>query len=281
MPDATSQHTKSDRLGSALETAAAPTGLTSAATAVYTELTKLDHNGATATEISLAAHVGRSTAGKVLVALEQRGLATRSPGGHDGARRLADLWHPTHDRPNSEEGLGSERSAGSTTAPEPSTMESSKRSREARGHREPTDAMATEEDSTGLPATEASDAAPAAEPPDGEDGTSEQDSSTTPDSTNALVGQRGAEQPVAPAEAITLPSSKQRLAPGGLRQMVLEHLQAHPDQAFTATRISRLIDRSSGAIANALDKLAHHGLAELVSEQPRTYRLPTVEYGPK
>jgi len=68
-----------------------------------------------------------------------------------------------------------------------------------------------------------------------------------------------------------------RLAPGGLRQMTFDHLQAHPDEPFTATRISRAINRSSGAIANALATLTRQGLTEQVTEQPRTYRLKKTE----
>lgn len=66
---------------------------------------------------------------------------------------------------------------------------------------------------------------------------------------------------------------KVRLAPGALRQMVIDHLSAHPEEAFTATRISRVIEKSSGAIANALVTLTKQGIAEQASEQPRTYRL--------
>ncbi|MER6145407.1 hypothetical protein ABT174_36190 [Streptomyces sparsogenes] len=57
--------------------------------------------------------------------------------------------------------------------------------------------------------------------------------------------------------------------------MVIDHLTAHPDEAFTATRISRVIAKSSGAIANALATLARQGIAEQVTERPRTYRLAT------
>ncbi|MFE0276045.1 hypothetical protein ACFWZY_28725 [Streptomyces sp. NPDC058992] len=55
--------------------------------------------------------------------------------------------------------------------------------------------------------------------------------------------------------------------------MVVDHLEAHPGEAFTATRISRLIEKSSGAIANALDKLVKEGIAEQVNDRPRTFRL--------
>jgi DNA-binding IclR family transcriptional regulator len=55
--------------------------------------------------------------------------------------------------------------------------------------------------------------------------------------------------------------------------MVLEHLAAHPEEAFTSTRISRAIGRSSGAIANALVTLTRQGLAEQVTVRPMAYRL--------
>ncbi|MGP3945517.1 MULTISPECIES: hypothetical protein [Streptomyces] len=57
--------------------------------------------------------------------------------------------------------------------------------------------------------------------------------------------------------------------------MVIGHLTAHPDEAFTATRISRIIEKSSGAIANALVTLTKQGIAEQVTERPRTYRITT------
>ncbi|MEV7975247.1 hypothetical protein [Streptomyces sp. NPDC086519] len=59
--------------------------------------------------------------------------------------------------------------------------------------------------------------------------------------------------------------------------MVIHHLQAHPGAAFTATKMSRVIEKSSGAIANALVTLARQGIAEQVSERPRTYRPATPE----
>lgn len=54
--------------------------------------------------------------------------------------------------------------------------------------------------------------------------------------------------------------------------MVIDHLQAHPGEAFTATKISRVIEKSSGAIANALVTLTGQGITEQVSDRPRTYR---------
>lgn len=57
--------------------------------------------------------------------------------------------------------------------------------------------------------------------------------------------------------------------------MVIDYLQAYPGEAFTATRISRAIEKSSGAIANALVILAQRGIAEPVTDKPLTYRAAT------
>ncbi|MFZ3555821.1 hypothetical protein [Streptomyces sp. BH055] len=66
---------------------------------------------------------------------------------------------------------------------------------------------------------------------------------------------------------------RRRLAPGGLRQLVVDHLTAHPHDAFTATGISRAIEKSSGAIANSLVTLTKQLVTEQVTDKPRTYRL--------
>ncbi|MFE0760191.1 hypothetical protein [Streptomyces smyrnaeus] len=63
-----------------------------------------------------------------------------------------------------------------------------------------------------------------------------------------------------------------RLRPGALREMVTAFLAAHPDEAFTATKISRHLEHSSGAIANNLAKLAKNGIARQVSDSPRRYQ---------
>ncbi|PZT71574.1 hypothetical protein [Streptomyces sp. AC1-42T] len=69
------------------------------------------------------------------------------------------------------------------------------------------------------------------------------------------------------------PATGTRLARGGLRQMVYEHLDAHPGDEVTAPRLAKTLGRSAGAVANALVKLTDQGQAELVGESPRRYRL--------
>jgi len=48
--------------------------------------------------------------------------------------------------------------------------------------------------------------------------------------------------------------------PGGLRDPVEAHLRQFPDAAFTPHQIDKVLTRSSGAVANALDKLVSLGV---------------------
>ncbi|QZL05641.1 hypothetical protein K2224_22890 [Streptomyces sp. BHT-5-2] len=70
------------------------TGLTGATATVYTQLMGMTEP-ATFAELAHAAGIGHSTAGRAVSTLEKRGLAARTPGGHDDPRRMPDLWHPT------------------------------------------------------------------------------------------------------------------------------------------------------------------------------------------
>jgi hypothetical protein len=60
--------------------------------------------------------------------------------------------------------------------------------------------------------------------------------------------------------------------PGQLRDLVAAHLTGHPDADFTPHQIGRVLGRSSGAVANALDRLTALGQAQLTSDKPRRYR---------
>lgn len=227
-------------------------GLSGAPTAVYTELVATP--GVTAAELALAAGLGRSTTGKALVTLEEHGLAVREPGGHEGARRTPDHWRPAQ--------------PGTSPAPEAETSDT------------------TEPDPTGTPTPTAE---PASGNNEGEVPTEEmQDDRAEPPAEDASAPPSTTEPALGSTESIavkatpsdcpnattppTLGGQKVRLAPGALRQMVIDHLQAHPGEAFTATKISRVIGKSSGAIANALVTLTSQGITEQAGEQPRTYR---------
>jgi hypothetical protein len=60
--------------------------------------------------------------------------------------------------------------------------------------------------------------------------------------------------------------------PGQLRDLVAGHLAAYPDAEFTPHAVGRVLGRSSGAVANALDRLTALGQAQLTSEHPRRYK---------
>ncbi|QHA07858.1 hypothetical protein GQF42_35285 [Streptomyces broussonetiae] len=253
-------------------------------------ITHPSDEGATAAELALATSLGRSTAGKALVTLEEHGLAIRTPGGHDGPHRIPDRWHATRVAETSS-GDDSCTSEPTPTAPEPSTTNTSESEPGHTGDEStPADATATGGDDTSPDdGTSAADASVTHTPQDnthqndpqpkavsGNHADPHHDEIDGSAAKNAPAPPASPEQPSpAPAMAAIQSGSKKRLAPGALRQMVIDHLQAHPGEAFTATKISRVIERSSGAIANTLISLVQQGIAEQTSDRPRTYRMAT------
>lgn len=63
------------------------------------------------------------------------------------------------------------------------------------------------------------------------------------------------------------------LAPGALRGMVEDFLIEHPEGEFTPHEIGKSLGRSSGAVLNALVKLATLGTARRTSDQPKRFAL--------
>ncbi|MCC3654051.1 hypothetical protein LIX60_21815 [Streptomyces sp. S07_1.15] len=263
-------------------------GLTGAPAAVYTAL--VGHpQGATVTELALSADVGRSTTGKALTLLEKHGLAVRTPGGHEGARRTPDRWHPAPEREaapgedTNDAPVEAQPEPSSAPAPQPGALPEESNGPDAASAANTPSApeSSASNASTVFPVSSQQGAPqPDAEASDGEDNHVENPRDEDGDSPKQKESQppheTTGERPTPPGMATPYAANgKKRLAPGGLRQMVIDHLTAHPGEAFTATKISRQIEKSSGAIANALVTLAAQGVAEQVSEKPRTYRLAT------
>ncbi|MCP2336958.1 hypothetical protein [Actinomadura rupiterrae] len=71
-----------------------------------------------------------------------------------------------------------------------------------------------------------------------------------------------------------------RKPPTPLRPLVAAHLNAHPGIEFTPGEIARVLDRSSGAVANALTTMANQGEAVLTCEKPMRYRAATLATAP-
>ncbi|MER6572951.1 helix-turn-helix domain-containing protein [Streptomyces sp. NPDC001093] len=224
------------------------TGLSPAVIHVYTKLVAFT-DSATVDDIAQAADVARSSTFKALVALEKRNLAHRNRGIKNGPDRRPDLWHATHTAPappfeqpgTREEPVPQTLAAPRSAAPVPDSSHSMREPYRstAHGSDEKSDASASRRTASSAP--------PPAQCP-------------------------AALQPSGVTPATASPGGSRRLARGALRQLVIDHLNAHPGESFTATRISRVIDRSSGAVANALVTLATQGLIERVTDRPRTYR---------
>uniref|UniRef100_UPI002458663E hypothetical protein n=1 Tax=Nocardia cyriacigeorgica TaxID=135487 RepID=UPI002458663E len=65
-----------------------------------------------------------------------------------------------------------------------------------------------------------------------------------------------------------------KLAPGALRGLVEDHLRDHPGQEFTPHQIGKALGgRSSGAVHNALVRLADSGVAEMTTTRPKKFAL--------
>jgi DNA-binding MarR family transcriptional regulator len=83
------------------------------------------------------------------------------------------------------------------------------------------------------------------------------------------VRYRSAEAPAATAAAAA--GKQPRRAPGQLRDRVLEFLRQRPGEEWGPTGLSRQLEASSGAISNALDRLATLGLVRRTSDKPRRF----------
>ncbi|GAA1918856.1 MarR family transcriptional regulator [Streptantibioticus ferralitis] len=255
----TTQPGQTDQQPTAEKPAPDTTALTGTHTTVWDALTQ--QPGTTAAALAEATGIGRSTAAKALARLEKDGRVRRDPGTPDGNRRVASHWYPTHPAPlhtNTPEAQTSDPHDSQelpTAAPDTPTSPAPD---EDSAHEAPA------ETETSIRSKEST------EPAQIDSATAEDAPCETAESASAAR-----EESAAPKLTVVTGGSKQRLAPGGLRQMVLDHLQAHPDGEFTATALSRVIGKSSGAIANALVTLEKHGQARQVNDHPRRYQLRT------
>jgi hypothetical protein len=76
-----------------------------------------------------------------------------------------------------------------------------------------------------------------------------------------------------PAAAGRPPTGSGRLRPGALRELVLACLAERPGQALSPTAIAKTLDRSAGAVANALRVLAGQGAVAVTQAKPRRYTI--------
>ena len=253
----------------------APAAADSPAAAVLAALSA-DPAGAAVAVIAARAGLSVPAARQALLACEKNGTATRVKGSRPG---IADTWQPA-------------------SAPEAPADEAP--SAETPGGEEP----AVEE-----PAAESADAGqPAPVAPDGTAGGQQAEAATGPDpavtaeaaGTVLAIAQAAGEAGKALAAgnldvALAALDAARDLAvqgrrvikaaasgrhapatrPGALRDLVEEHLRKFPGTAFTPHQVGKVLTRSAGAVANALDKLVSLGVAQMVTDKPRTYQFAT------
>jgi hypothetical protein len=64
-----------------------------------------------------------------------------------------------------------------------------------------------------------------------------------------------------------------KLLPGQLQSLVLDHVQRHPDQDWSPGQVGKALDRSTGAVGNALETFVSRGLLTRTSASPRRYQV--------
>jgi hypothetical protein len=228
----------------------------------------------------IAGHAGISTAAarQILLAQEKAGTATRVKGGRPG---LADSWKPAAATaaPADDNSPADAPGAGSTAAepadagqPGPAAADGTAQAGEA-------DAGTTQEPDSAVTAEAAGNVLAIAQAAD-----EARRALAAGDLPAALVALDAARDQAACGRRVIKAAASGRRAPatrpGALRDLVEEHLRKFPDAAFTPHQVGKVLTRSAGAVANALDKLVGLGTAELVTDKPRSYRLAPAALAP-
>lgn len=199
----------------------------------------------TSIDLASAARIGKSTAGKILAKWANEGSVTRTPGIPESGRRAADLWAIAND--HTSEARSEPTDAEATRTPETTTAEA-----------DPTNGEST--DTTTADAEAATDTTePTLVDPPRDDTTGQRGPNATPATDNSTR------------------ETTPRLAPGALRGMVEDYLRDRLGEQFSPNAIGRALNRSSGAVNNALEKLVAEGTAVKTQEAPKRFALAPAE----
>lgn len=193
------------------------------------------HPAATAANLAVLAGIGRSTAGKILAAWATEGSVARSPGSVQGGRGGADTWTICEATVDhgTESAVGQCSEVAVADGPVP-------------------DAAPGTTDGTG---------GEIADFPD-------HDATEQP----GFPGTPGADV-IKPHEQDSAPAKTPRLRKGALRGMVEDYLAEYPSEQFSPSAIGKVLNRSSGAVNNALDKLVADGYAIQIQDRPKRFRI--------
>jgi predicted transcriptional regulator len=228
---------------------------------------------ATTAQLAIAAGIGRSTAGKVLAEWAKDGTVTRKPGGVADGRRTPDRWAittPDTTHPDGETNGANSTDQKSVTPGRPDRTDA------------PSVVATPVDDEPSNEATEDTGDTVSADQSRAIDmsATNEKDESA-PDS--ALSGL--AMTDTAPRRATAdgnddsrrgepVPGAKSpRLQSGALRGLVEDYLRDRPADAFSPAAIGKALNRSAGAVNNALEKMVETGYAQLVQDTPKRFQV--------
>ena len=227
--------------------------------------------GATVAVIAARAGISTAAARQALIAHEKNGTATRIKGSRPG---IAGTWKPAAPAAPADEapGTGSIPGDGRPAAepadagqPAPVTADGTAEGQQAEAAAEPDPAVTAEAAGNVAAIAQAADEAGKAL------AAGNLDAALAALETARDLAAQGRRAVKAAASGRHAPATR----PGALRDLVEEHLRKFPDTAFTPHQVGKVLTRSAGAVANALDKLTALGTAQMVTDKPRTYRLAT------
>ncbi|WP_227999453.1 hypothetical protein [Nocardia australiensis] len=226
-----------------------------------------NHPGSTTAALADAAGIGVSTARRLLTNWETAGAARSAT--DPASPRAPKTWTAGTAAPAPTAGEPTTPAEPESAAPEPATPEPAPAEPESA----PAEPAAPEPVSPELvspasaapePAGSADDAAPADPAPD-----------SAPETAAAVpTGDEPAEPaPADNAAAANAESTVDRLPAGALRGQVEDYLHDNPGKEFTPHQIGKALDRSSGAVHNALVKLTKDGTAVQTGTAPKKFAL--------
>lgn len=190
------------------------------------------HPSTTTASLAVLAGIGRSTAGKILTAWVAEGCVTRASGSDQGGRRGADTWTIC------------DTIADNITEPTVNQRP---------------DMVVLGEPLHDTASGTADDAGGEVAGPTDHDGTEQPPGLHTTPGTDA-TGDEG--QQLAKASL---------LSKGALRGMVEDYLTEHTGEQFSPSAIGKALNRSSGAVNNALEKLVADGYAVQTQDKPKRF----------
>ena len=262
--------------------------------------------GSTCKELAMAAGIGQSTAAKILAGWAKDGTAAKETAAGTGRQgRAPERWFPADTDATMDAALDAATDAATTDAGSVSKDDAADDPAQRVDDSVPDEdedvdtpmtagspESADELPNAASPAHVAGPASAAVEdtPTDSDTGGTDRRPEPAAATDSGAIGGGGVDDqaaavaslpgdggpagaPAADAAASASRSgTRKRLPSGELRGMVEDFLREHPGESFGPSQIGKVIERSSGAIANALVTMHAVGVVERTQDKPLRYR---------